>query len=152
MPAHVRPRSRETSTRPLATRPATVVALGIAVSTLTITAMFQAPAQAGEGVTSPFPSSSLNPDVGRPTPADATDTRLARLVEIRQDRLIRQEERQERQARQERRERRQEKRERREARQDRRERRQDARAAARAAARAPVGHARSRGGLVSVIR
>jgi murein DD-endopeptidase MepM/ murein hydrolase activator NlpD len=71
--------------------------------------------------------------LGALTPTDVTDSRLARLVAIRQERLQQQAELAARELRQEQRERR----ERREAREERRERRQDARAAARAAARAP---------------
>jgi len=79
-------------------------------------------------------SSSVTGDpdqaLGALTPTNVTDTRLARLVAIRQKRLQQQAELAERELRQERRERR-------EQREERRERRQDARAAARAAARAP---------------
>jgi murein DD-endopeptidase MepM/ murein hydrolase activator NlpD len=115
----------------LVSRPATVVALGIAVSTLTVATVFQAPAQAGESPATALATSTVDTTaVVNSTPTDPADTRLARLVEAQQKRLMQQEEREARLARQEHRERLQ-------ARQARRERRADARAAARAAARAP---------------
>jgi murein DD-endopeptidase MepM/ murein hydrolase activator NlpD len=140
MPAHARPHGAHAPSRqrarsqPLASRPITVVTLGLAVSVLAVTTLVHAPARA-DATEVLVPTSSLtNESTLEPlTPTNVSDTRLARLVAIRQERLQQQAELAARELRQERRERR----ERREAREERRERRQEARAAARAAARAP---------------
>src|SRR5215207_3939995 len=135
MSAHTRPQAaRAARNQPLTRRPVTVVTLGLAVSVLAVTTLVHAPAQASAPEMLVPTSSSVTGDpdqaLGALTPTNVTDTRLARLVAIRQKRLQQQAELAERELRQERRERR-------EQREERRERRQDARAAARAAARAP---------------
>jgi len=124
MPAHAQPRP------PLASRPRTVLALGLLVATLSTAALVQAP-QTARASQVPAPVlTTVSPVVGAsetaPSIAELSSSRIARVAAIRAKREAQRE-------RAERRERQQA----REARQRRQERRADARAAARAAKRAP---------------
>lgn len=139
MPAHTRPdRARHARTetsarhrhlrrpRPVTSHPMTVLTLGVVASALGVTAVVHSPAQASE----PDYVADAPSTVAAVAPGGAIDSRLARVVANRQERI---EQRQREIRQQERRERREARRERRE----RQERRAEARAAARAAARAP---------------
>ncbi|MFL6289000.1 MAG: M23 family metallopeptidase [Actinomycetes bacterium] len=137
MPAHVRPSSHAYQrSQPVVSRPSTVLALGLAVSALTVTALVHTPAHAQATDTSSAASNA--PTTGSPSGASALpsssqapdQTRLARVVAIRQQRVARKEVLKERRMRRERRELKA-------AREARQQRRADAQAAARAAARAP---------------
>jgi YD repeat-containing protein len=131
MPAHARSARLIAARRePITQRSSTVMLLGVTVAGLAVATVLHSPSRAEANEPVATGGIDITTDIAGgvddPTPTDAGDTRLARLVEIRQLRLQR-----------EARALRQERRERRAAREERQERRQEARAAARAAARAP---------------